>query len=422
MVNKAALSTCIGAFMVTTASSSFQSWGIVNLYICSFFHNIDPSNTVYTASWTYTLGIFCIGIGQNFTPFVVEKFGPRRTCFVGGCIVALGYLLCSMVTSLALFIVFYGTLVGFGSGLNFMLGSNVVAKYFTTHRGKVIGIIATGQGFGMVFCALFFALYCNPSNKSPDVEASDSEVKYFGPDVTDNVPSVFKWMALLCFAMFSVGGLLLIPPSLPTSEEEVELLSAQGEDETFKDILKSAKFWKLFLLLHIGMFSGIWINLSFKNFGSLYIENDHLLAYIGGVGGLLNGVARGLFPFLIDYINFYTINISVIAVLCFIDFVYYYSVGSAVLFSICSVVALFLLGSHFFPFSILCMREYGTIEGPKVFSFLGWAANICGILIGPYYALVGLVGFHFTYTLQGLMCLGALYVSYSLRKKDICNK
>lgn len=263
---------------------------------------------------------------------------------------------------------------------------------------------------------LLYGFFCNPHNETPDIVVGDSNLKYFNADVAQHVPNVLIIMGFVCLALSWIGATLLTPKVLPTKDEEVELLSNTSTDEeSILTELKTPLFWKMFAILHIGFFSCLWINITFKNFGSIHIKDDHQLTFIGSLAATATCLSRGLFPFMIDYVEFFKINICVLFTLAVVSFSIFYAASNPYSLGLCVVVTLVCMGAQFFPFSLLCMKIYGTVKGPKVFSFLGWAATSGGVLSTFYFDLTTVIGFRWGYWLQGINCLVALVISNSLR-------
>jgi hypothetical protein len=213
-----------------------------------------------------------------------------------------------------------------------------------------------------------------------------------------------------------------LPPVLLTDSNEEEILSHKGVDEepitTVDQALRQPKFWKMFGALYCGQSLCLWVIISYKSFGSLYINDDHFLSYIGATGAMLNIVARVLFPFLLDYFSFYSVNMGALALEVLLALSIYSSVHSELAYMTVVGTAFFIQGSQFFPFSLLCLSEYGPVLGPKVFSYLASSSMIANAMPGIYYWLtVKNFGYLTSFLIQGLQSLVGLLLTYSLSQE-----
>ncbi|MCZ9341671.1 MFS transporter, partial [Streptomyces sp. TRM76130] len=84
---------------------------------------------------------------------LMDRFGIRRIVIAALGAVAAGALLTTTMRSAWQFTLFWGFLVGLGTGsLSMTLGTTVTNRWFTTHRGLVTGILSSGSVLGqMVF-------------------------------------------------------------------------------------------------------------------------------------------------------------------------------------------------------------------------------------------------------------------------------
>jgi len=81
--------------------------------------------------------------------FLVDRLGPRRMMLIGIPLMGLGFLLMSQVNHLVvLYVVFIlGVTLGSGIGFSYPITTSV-ANWFIRKRGKAIGFLWTGHGFG----------------------------------------------------------------------------------------------------------------------------------------------------------------------------------------------------------------------------------------------------------------------------------
>ncbi|MEU1212076.1 MFS transporter [Streptomyces sp. NPDC005790] len=93
------------------------------------------------------------GLTAPFAAALMDRFGIRRVVVVALSTVAAGSLLTTLMSASWQFILFWGFLVGLGTGSMAMaFGATVTNRWFTTRRGLVTGILSSGSVFGqMVF-------------------------------------------------------------------------------------------------------------------------------------------------------------------------------------------------------------------------------------------------------------------------------
>jgi MFS family permease len=426
MLTKDAVLSCIAAFCITASCSFLNCWGTIVMYITSFFWSYDASVTVNQVDFilitTNVLTVFSFVISN----WLVDKVGPRLTNLIGLLIVMLGFVLSALITDVWYFVFVVGIIWGFG-GISYMTGTNVALRHFTTNRGKALGICASGLGFGTVFFGLLFTYIVNPTNTQPEIQATEraQTVYYFSPEISRRVPLALLVCALAVFLLGLAGSLLMRikeqPPVHLTENNEEEMLSHKGDDETIVttvgQALRQIKFWKLVGALYCGQSICVWVAVSYKSFGSLYIEDDHFLSYAGAAGFIMNGVARLFFPFLLDHFNFLSLNMYSLGLEAVLAFSIYFSVHSKLAYVTVVSAVFFIQGTQFLPFSLLCLTEYGPVLGPKVFSYVASGTLIANGMPGIYYWLVVRnFGYFTSFIIQGLQSLVGVMLTYSLRK------
>ena len=84
---------------------------------------------------------------------LTDKYGPRIVVTVCGLIFGASYLLMSQISSLWHFYLLY-LLVGASMGGSWIPLSSTVARWFEKRRGLATGIVASGEGLGIVIVAL----------------------------------------------------------------------------------------------------------------------------------------------------------------------------------------------------------------------------------------------------------------------------
>lgn len=94
--------------------------------------------------------LLLFGLMAPFAAALLNRYGLRNVTAAALALVAIGLVASLGMTDLWQLVVLWGFVVGFGTGMTaLVLGATVAARWFTTHRGLVVGILtasmATGQ-------------------------------------------------------------------------------------------------------------------------------------------------------------------------------------------------------------------------------------------------------------------------------------
>jgi MFS family permease len=425
MLTKEAVLSCIASVCITASYAFISGFGMSVIYITSHFRSYDSAVSVNQVDFVMLSFFMVNAVSFVLSVWFVDQVGAKLTNLIGVLVMTLSFGFACFTTNVWLFVTVFGVLMGIGGGISCMTGTNVALRHFTANRGKALGVCGSGIGLGSILYGLLFTYTVNPLNSQPDVEVHEGAqtVYYFNSDISRRVPLAFMACGILCLLLGVSGSLLMRIKELPSvqlaANNEEEMLSHKGDDQelltTVGQALRQPRFWKMFGAMYCGQSFCSWVMVSYKSFGSLYINDDHFLSYIGSTGAILNVVARVLFPFLLDYFSFYTVNMGALALQVLLACSIYSSVHSELAYMAVVMAVFFIQGSQFFPFSLLCLNEYGLVLGPKVFSYLASASLTAGAMPGIYYWLtVKHFGYLTSFLIQGLHSLVGLLLCYSL--------
>ncbi|MCX5414974.1 MFS transporter [Streptomyces sp. NBC_00059] len=100
-----------------------------------------------------SVNMILYGLTAPFAAALMDRFGIRRVVVAALSTVAAGSLLTTLMNASWQFVLFWGFLVGLGTGSMAMaFGATVTNRWFTARRGLVTGILSSGSVFGqMVF-------------------------------------------------------------------------------------------------------------------------------------------------------------------------------------------------------------------------------------------------------------------------------
>ncbi|MEI6131461.1 MAG: OFA family MFS transporter [Bacillota bacterium] len=118
------------------------------------------------AALTFSLLLGTLTFGSMIGGKIQDKFGPKPVLLGGGIVMALGFVLASLGTSSAPYVMWltYGVLGGLGMGASYTTVIAVCQKWFPDKRGIISGLIVAALGAGgLVFTPLATTLIANKS-------------------------------------------------------------------------------------------------------------------------------------------------------------------------------------------------------------------------------------------------------------------
>lgn len=160
---------CLGAFFLHMLIGSVYQWGIINIYVTSYYRLADSNISLEGNAIAYPVMMLCIGVTMKIGLHFAEATHPlivSTIVVIGQCVLI---FCCSFMPTMFTFIILYGVLFGLFSGMNFMLTIYECNKYFPGKKMFINGFILAGTGLGPVVFGLFSYNYLNPT-KIPSKE------------------------------------------------------------------------------------------------------------------------------------------------------------------------------------------------------------------------------------------------------------
>ncbi|MDK1472579.1 MFS transporter [Streptomyces sp. 549] len=119
---------------------------------------IDPLHTEFnwsrgTVGFAVAVNMALYGLTAPFAAALMDRFGMRRVVACALTVIAVGAGLTTVMTSAWQLVLYWGVLVGLGSGsMALAFAATVVDRWFTTRRGLVTGVLtAAGASGQLVF-------------------------------------------------------------------------------------------------------------------------------------------------------------------------------------------------------------------------------------------------------------------------------
>ncbi len=178
------------------------------------------------------------------------KIGAMIGVAVTSLLVAQGMIKGTSTDSLWMFYLTYGFLGGIGIGFGYVAPVTACVKWFPNHRGLITGIAVAGFGAG----SMIFA---------PSARWTIDALGW---------SSFFLIHGFVCAAGLSIGALLLRNPS---DEDKARLGSVRhaakepGEETHWSEMVRTWKFWRLWILFVFGATAGLMTITQLKPFATL---------------------------------------------------------------------------------------------------------------------------------------------------------
>ncbi|OWF41473.1 Monocarboxylate transporter 12 [Mizuhopecten yessoensis] len=133
-----------GSFGAHMIAGSFQcAVGVIHNAILERF-NEDVGKT----SWASSVYLGMLSVIGVLASALINLYSCRVTMFIGAFLMTTGFVICALVPSLDLFIIFFGGLGGIGTGLTYAASVVILGFNFRQNRNIACGIAVSGAGVG----------------------------------------------------------------------------------------------------------------------------------------------------------------------------------------------------------------------------------------------------------------------------------
>ena len=224
------------------------------IYIYSVF---KPGLKARFPDWSNTdlalpsmLVLLFFGLATIFAGRVQDRIGPRYVAMSGAVLLGLGLLLASYSNSLFLFTLGFGIIGGLGIGTAYVCPIATCVKWFPDKRGLISGLAVAGFGGG----GLVFA----PVAKSLILSVG--------------VMNTFLYLGIIFFVIVMIGAQFMInppagycPPGWTPPAATGAKGACVGVDYTWQEMIKTSRFWLLWITYFAGCSAGFLIIMNTVN-------------------------------------------------------------------------------------------------------------------------------------------------------------
>jgi OFA family oxalate/formate antiporter-like MFS transporter len=337
--------------------------------------------------------------------YLVDRFGPRVVTIAGGVLVALGWSLNSVASSLPF--LYVGQAIG-GIGAGAVYGTCVgnALKWFPDRRGLAAGITAAGFGAGSALTVVPIASLI----KSSGYEAT---FLYFG-----------LGQGLVVFAL---GWLLAQPDAnaiaaLPRPAAAI----ANRRQIAPVEMIRTRVFWIMYVMFVLMAAGGLFVTANLKQIAEDFKVSDVQVSLIGitlpaatfalSLDRVLNGFTRPFFGWVSDRLGrentmFLAFFGEAIGILLLSQLGH-----NPVLFVVLSGLVFFAWGEIYSLFPSTCADTYGWKHAAANAGLLYTAKGTAALLVPVATVLAASAGWHAVFLTSATMNLGAAVLALAVLK------
>lgn len=237
-------------------SASINRWGMLAAHVCinfvlggvyafSYFktplmaqYHWDPA----TLALAFSINMGIIPLPMIWGGRMIDNGKGKQAIVIGGILFSLGFILSGFVDNLPMLFLTYGVIAGLGSGLAFTGNLNNILKFFPDRRGLASGIVLAGVGVGTLLCTRL--------------------AEYFMAQTHDVSRALLYLGIVYLVVIFIVQFFIRSAPAKDSGG-----IKASPLDKDYRHMLKDLRFWLLFMILALGVFSGMVISSSSAQIG-----------------------------------------------------------------------------------------------------------------------------------------------------------
>ena len=318
--------------------------------------------------FTFSLGIFFLGMGASFFGRIVEKHLKLST-IIGTSLFILGLFvshLAIITSSLLLLYIGYGVMVGLGTGIIYITPVKTMMLWFPNKKALASSIPIIGFGLGSSLCTVIHNMlsYC----MTPDM--------------------MFSFLAIIYLIMMVIGSLLL---KKPTNTNIVSDTSKEITDNKMSliDIFTNKTFWLLWGWMLINISAGLALIPLAKQVLTSTNASISIISYTLIAMGIMNGFGRYIFAYVSDKLRLREEILSYIGNVLIFSFPLFFFFRDDTMLSIPALilVATCCYGAGFSVIPSIVYKIFGVNNTSTVHGLVLSAWGIAGLIgnqIGLY--------------------------------------
>ncbi|UQZ34478.1 oxalate/formate antiport family MFS transporter [Paenibacillus sp. PK3_47] len=390
----------LGTVIMQMGLGTIYTWSLFNAQLVSKF-----GWELSAVSITFSITSFALAFATLFAGKLQDKIGLRKLTASAGIMLGLGLMLSSQASSLPMFYLLAGVVVGYADGTAYITSLSNLIKWFPKHKGLISGVSVGAYGTG----SLVF--------------------KYINGSLIESagVSDTFLYWGMIVMVMVVTGSLLVREAPAAVSAGS----SAQGEtqpaqsaaaaktgipvkDYTVKEMLHTKEAYLLFVIFFTACMSGLYLIGIVKDIGVTLAGLDAgTAANAVAMIAIFNTAGRLVLGALSDRMNRLTLVSLTLAVTAAAMLTLSFADLSYGLFFTCVAAIAFCFGGNITVFPAIVSDFFGLKNHSKNYGVVYQGFGI-GALSGSFIAAF-LGGFQPTFIVFGGLCILSCILAISLK-------
>ncbi|WP_339221790.1 OFA family MFS transporter [Paenibacillus sp. FSL H8-0332] len=382
----------LGTVIMQMGLGTIYTWSLFNAHLVSTF-----GFELSSVSITFSITSFALAFATLFAGKLQDRFGLRRLTAASGILLGLGLILSSQASSLPMFYLLAGVVVGYADGTAYITSLSNLMKWFPKNKGLISGVSVGAYGTG----SLIF--------------------KYINGGLIESagVSNAFLYWGLMVMMMILIGSLLVREAPVAAPVMGNQKLAASGtallpKDYTVKEMLRTKEAYLLFVIFFTACMSGLYLIGIVKDIGVQLAGMDVATAANAvAMIAIFNTAGRLILGALSDRVSRTKLISITLAVTAAAMFILSYATLSYGLFFACVAAIAFCFGGNITVFPAIVSDFFGLKNHSKNYGIIYQGFGI-GALSGSFIAAF-LGGFKPTFNIIGLLCILACILAVSLQ-------
>ena len=388
----------LGTVIMQMGLGTIYTWSLFNAQLVSKF-----GWELSSVSITFSITSFALAFATLFAGKLQDRLGLRRLTAAAGILLGLGLILSSQASSLPMFYLLAGVIVGYADGTAYITSLSNLIKWFPKNKGLISGVSVGAYGTG----SLIF--------------------KYINGSLIDSagVSNAFLYWGLMVMIMILIGSMLVREAPAPAPVQAAggnraneattaTAAAAAAKDYTVKEMLRTKEVYLLFVIFFTACMSGLYLIGIVKDIGVKLAGLDVATAANAvAMIAIFNTAGRLILGALSDRMSRLKLVSATLAVTAVAMLTLSYATLSYGLFFACVAAIAFCFGGNITVFPAIVSDFFGLKNHSKNYGIVYQGFGI-GALSGSFIAAF-LGGFKPTFIVIGLLCILACILAVSLK-------